>query len=395
MMTYLKSKLRSLAIGGLVLAALPQMAHAQSAAEVGERIKAIFAHQGIQLSWTGVTEQGDGLVLQGVSAAMEGLDGAAPIGDVALSDISRDGDTIVVGSVTMPGYNRTQDDMTLSISGVSMTGLQLPETGSADAMNTVMFYDSADIGELTFYGGGQEIVAIRQLHAEMEAADDGSYTFGGAVEEFSINLAMVDDPQSKAVINALGYQTLKGYVEMTGTWDPQDGRLILDQYDTSITDAGTIGMTLDISGYTPQFIQALRDIQTRMAATEGQDQSAQSMAMLGLMQQINLHGATVRFDDDKLTDKVLSFVAAQQGAQPSDIKNQAKAVLPFALAQVGNPELTAAVSAAVNTFLDNPESLEIRIAPANPIPFALLAAGAMTAPQSLPQQLGFGIAANE
>ncbi|RST87383.1 hypothetical protein EJC49_06145 [Aquibium carbonis] len=394
-MTYLKSKLRSLAIGGLVLAALPQMAHAQSAAEVGERIKAIFAHQGIQLSWTGVTEQGDGLVLQGVSAAMEGLDGAAPIGDVALSDISRDGDTIVVGSVTMPGYNRTQDDMTLSISGVSMTGLQLPETGSADAMNTVMFYDSADIGELTFYGGGQEIVAIRQLHAEMEAADDGSYTFGGAVEEFSINLAMVDDPQSKAVINALGYQTLKGYVEMTGTWDPQDGRLILDQYDTSITDAGTIGMTLDISGYTPQFIQALRDIQTRMAATEGQDQSAQSMAMLGLMQQINLHGATVRFDDDKLTDKVLSFVAAQQGAQPSDIKNQAKAVLPFALAQVGNPELTAAVSAAVNTFLDNPESLEIRIAPANPIPFALLAAGAMTAPQSLPQQLGFGIAANE
>jgi hypothetical protein len=328
---------------------------------VAERVKALFSHQGIQVSWTGISEQSDGLVLRGVSAAMEGLDGAAPIGDVTLSDISRDGGTIVVGSLTMPGYNRTQDDMTLSISGMSMTGLQLPEAGSADAMNTMMFYESADIGELAFYSDGQEIVAIRQLHAEMETADDGSYIFGGAVEEFSINLAMVNDAQSKAVIDALGYQTIKGYVEMAGTWNPQDGRLILDQYDTSIANAGTIGMTLDISGYTPQFIQALRDIQTRMAATEGQDQSAQSMAMLGLMQQINLHGATVRFEDDSLTDKVLSFVAAQQGAQPSDIKNQAKAVLPFALAQLGNPELSAAVSAAVNKFLDNPESLEISV----------------------------------
>ncbi len=394
-MTYLKSKLRSLALGGLVLAALPQLAHAQSVDEVAERVKALLGHQGVQVSWTGISEQGGGVVLQGVSAAMDGLDGSAPIGDITLSDISQDGDTIVVGSLTMPGYSRDLEGMSLQIGSVSITGLQLPQADAADPMSTIMLYDSADIDEVSFSGGGQDIVSIRQLHAETETADDGTYTFGGAVEEFFVNLAMVEDPQSKAVIDALGYQTIRGFIEMAGTWNPQDGRLILDQYDTSIADAGTIGMTLDISGYTPQFIQALRDVQARMAATEGQDQSAQNMAMLGLMQQINLHGATVRFDDDSLTDKVLAFVAAQQGAQPADIRNQAKAVLPFALAQAGNPELTAAVSAAVGAFLDNPESLEITVAPENPIPFALVAAGAMTAPQSLPQQLGFGIAANE
>ena len=394
-MTYLKSKLRGLAVCGLVLAAMPHIAHAQSADEVAERIQALLAYQGMQVSWAGIAEQGDGLVLQGVSASIDGLEGSAPIGDITLSDISQDGDMILVGSVSMPSYYRNQDEMTLSISGISITGLQLPAVNAADAMTTVLMYDTADVGEVSFSGGGQEIFSISQLHAETEISDDGTYTFGGAVEEFFLNLAMVDDAQSKAVIDALGYQTIKGYIEMAGTWDPQDGRMIIDQYETSIAEAGTIGMTLDISGYTPQFIQALRDMQARMAATEGQDQSAQNMAMLGLMQQINLHGATVRFDDDSLTDKVLAFVAAQQGAQPADIKNQAKAVLPFALAQVGNPELTAAVSAAVNAFLDNPESLEIRVEPENPIPFALVAASAMTAPQSLPQQLGFGIAANE
>lgn len=394
-MTYLNSKLRGLAVCGLVLAGMPHVAHAQSADEVAERIQALLAYQGMQVSWTGIAEQGDDIVLQGVSASIDNLEGIAPIGDITLSDISEDGDMIVVGSVTMPEYYRSEDEMTLMINGVSITGLQLPAVNSADAMTTVLLYDSVDVGEVSFFGGGEEIFAIRQLHAETETADDGTLSFSGAVEDFSLNLAMVDDAQSKAVIDALGYQIIKGYVEMAGTWNPQDGRMIIDQYETSIADAGTIGMTLDISGYTPQFMQALRDIQARNAASEGQDQTAQNMAMLGLMQQINLHGATMRFDDDSLTEKVLAFVAAQQGAQPADIKNQAKAVLPFALAQVGNPELTMAVSAAVNAFLDNPESLEIRVEPENPIPFALVAASAMTAPQSLPQQLGFEIAANE
>jgi hypothetical protein len=394
-MTYLKSKLRSLAASGLVLAAMPSLAHAQSADEVGQRIKALLAAQGLQLSWSGIAEQGDGFVLQGVSASADGVDGSAPIGDITLSDISQDGDVILVGDVTMPGYSRTEDGMTLSIDGISMTGLQLPEADASDPMNTLMIYATADIDRMSFSAGGQEVFSMSQVHSDSSSADDGTLTFGAAVEEFFVNLAMVEDAQSKAVIDALGYQTLKGYVEMSGTYNPQDGRMTIDEYNTSIAEAGTFGMTIDISGYTPQFIQALREMQNQMAATEGQDQSAQSMAMLGLMQQINLHGASVRFDDDSLTNKVLSFVAAQQGVQPADIKNQAKAVLPFALAQVGDPALTAAVSAAVNTFLDNPESLEISVEPENPLPFALVAASAMTAPQALPQQLGFGIAANE
>ena len=53
------------------------------------------------------------------------------------------------------------------------------------------------------------------------------------------------------------------------------------------------------------------------------------------------------------------------------------------------------MSAAVSAFLDNPESLEIRVEPENPLPFAMIAASAMTAPTSLPQQLGVGVSAND
>ena len=65
------------------------------------------------------------------------------------------------------------------------------------------------------------------------------------------------------------------------------------------------------------------------AQPAGADNSAQGMAMLGLMQQLTFNGASIRFDDDSLTGKVLDYVAKQQGMKPEDIANQAKAIVPF------------------------------------------------------------------
>ena len=117
--------------------------------------------------------------------------------------------------------------------------------------------------------------------------------------------------------------------------------------------------------------------------------------MMGLAQQLTLHSAQIRFDDDTLTEKVLEFAARQQGARSKDVANQAKAMVPFMTMQLGNAELTAMATTAVSAFLDNPESLMIAAQPAAPVPFALIMAGAMTAPQALPQQLGVTIKANE
>ena len=46
-----------------------------------------------------------------------------------------------------------------------------------------------------------------------------------------------------------------------------------------------------------------------------------------------------------------------------DIANQAKAIVPFLMAQLNNPELTTEVTAAVGKFLDDPKSLEIAAEP--------------------------------
>jgi hypothetical protein len=113
------------------------------------------------------------------------------------------------------------------------------------------------------------------------------------------------------------------------------------------------------------------------------------------MQQLTFHGATIRFDDDSLTGKVLDYVAKQQGMKPQDIANQAKAIVPFLMAQLNNAELTKNVTEAVGAFLDDPQSIEIKASPASPVPFALVMAGAMATPKDLPKTLGVTVTANE
>ncbi|TIQ76407.1 MAG: hypothetical protein E5X44_33155, partial [Mesorhizobium sp.] len=119
------------------------------------------------------------------------------------------------------------------------------------------------------------------------------------------------------------------------------------------------------------------------------------MAMLGVLQQLSFNSASIRFDDDSLTNKVLDYVGKQQGMSGKDVANQAKAVVPFGMAQLNNPELTAQVSAAVGKYLDDPQSIEILAKPPAAVPFALIMAGAMSNPTDLTKTLGVTVKANE
>jgi hypothetical protein len=70
-------------------------------------------------------------------------------------------------------------------------------------------------------------------------------------------------------------------------------------------------------------------------------------------------------------------------------------MVPFGMAQLNNPELTTQVTNAVSAFLDNPKSLTISAEPENPVPFAVLMAGGMGDPTTLPKTLGVSVSAND
>lgn len=395
-MTFYRTRFLKLALSTALLGLPLQAAWAQDADAVAERFRTLMTRQGVDVSWSNVSGDADEMVLDGVAFAVPGEEERFQLGKLTFEDISEEDGGYHIGSITTEPYQFNKDKLSIDISAMSFNGVLLPAADNADPVKSIPFYESTELESVEVKLAGKPLFSLANASGEMTPPTDGKpMEFSGAVKNFTADLTIVEDPASKAVIEGLGYQTISGSAEMAGTWQPTDGRMALTQHDITVDDAGTLGVTFDIGGYTPSFMQSVQDLQKKIAnQPDDADKSAQGLAMLGLMQQLTFHGASIRFDDDSLTGRVLDYFAKQQGVKPQDIANQAKAILPFLTAQLNNPELSGQITAAVNTFLDDPESLQITAAPPAPVPFALLAAGGMTSPLELPKTLGVSVRAN-
>ncbi|MER8899783.1 MULTISPECIES: hypothetical protein [unclassified Mesorhizobium] len=395
-MTIQRSTLKKLAFSTFLLTLPLNAAFAQDTA-VADRLKAALAVQGVDITWTGVTGDNSSMVLQGVSVKPAAEKEALPIGDVKLDGVTEANGGFDVATITTSAFEHSKDGVTLNLTPFVIHDANIPAEGATGPLGSMMIYKSAELENLTVKVADKTAFSVDGLAVQITPPADGkAMEFSATTEKFNADLTLVDDAKSKEAIEALGYQNISGNIEIGGTWQPSDGKMDLSKYDISVENAGTLGMTFGLGGYTVDFVKSLQEMQKKMAAQpEGADNSAQGMALLGLLQQLSFNSASIRFDDDSLTGKVLEYVGKQQGMSGKDIANQAKAIVPFGMAQLNNPELTAEVTAAVSKYLDDPKSLEISAEPPAAVPFALIMAGAMSNPADLTKTLGVHVKANE
>lgn len=395
-MTALRKHMKTFTLSALLALVPLAGASAQAVEEAAERLKAYAADQGLQIEWDSLNVEGDNATLRGARGGFDGT--VVPLGDISLTGVSRDDKGYRIEKISMNSYYTADDENEASFSmfDIAMGNVLLPDEALRDNYGGFLFYETAKVQEMRLVLGGVDVFTMNDLHFEMTEPSDGeAMEFTGAAEGFTLDLSLMEDEDQRAVVQALGYEQIEGYLEMAGSWNPQDGRTALSQFDVTVAEAGTLGFSLDLGGYTPSLIASLRDLQKQIAANPDADNSAQGLAILGLLQQLSFHGAEIAFADDSLTGKVLDFVAQNQGMKPADVANQAKAVVPFALAQLNNPELTTQASQAVAAFLDDPRSLRISASPAQPVPFALIMATAMSTPAELTKSLAVSVSAND
>ena len=395
-MTIQRSTLKKLAFSTFLLTLPLNAAFAQDAA-VADRLKAALAVQGVDITWTGVTGDNSSMVLQGVSVKPAAEKEALPIGDVKLEGVTEANGGFDIATISTSAFEHSKDGVTLNLTPFVIHDANIPAEGATGPLGSMMMYKSAELENLTVKVADKTAFSMDGLAVQITPPADGkAMEFSATTEKFNADLTLVDDPKSKEAINALGYQNISGNIDIGGTWQPSDGKMDLSKYDISVENAGTLGMTFGLGGYTVDFVKSMQEMQKKLAAQpEGADNSAQGMAMLGLLQQLSFNSASIRFDDDSLTGKVLEYAGKQQGMSAKDIANQAKAIVPFGMAQLNNPELTAEVTAAVSKYLDDPKSLEISAEPPAAVPFALIMAGAMSNPLDLPKTLGVHVKANQ
>ncbi len=372
-------------------------ASAQSIDDVAARVKSNLTEQGLEIEWEDLSGDLSSMVMHGVSFSSAGADEAFEIGDVTFENISEAGGDINVGSISTDAYSRNEGPVSFTASPMVMKDVILFGKSTSNPFGGMAYYRSMRLDDITVKNAGKTAFAAKDLSVTMsEFATDKPVIMEASFPNFTADLTLVEDPKYKDAIETLGYQTISGSMRMEGSWNAEDGDMNIVKYDTKIDNAGTFGMSVRLGGYTTEFIKSMQELQKQMAeASEEADSSAQGMAMLGLMQQLSFSSASFRFTDDSLTGKLLDYFGKQQGVSGKDVANQAKAIVPFGLAQLQNPELTAQASAAVNQFLDNPGSLEISAAPGNSVPFALIMADAMANPTNLTKTLALSVKANQ
>jgi len=110
-----------------------------------------------------------------------------------------------------------------------------------------------------------------------------------------------------------------------------------------------------------------------------------------------IHNMALSLDDDGFLDRALNAYAAQSGQDPQELRNQLTGLLamaPMMAAGSGiDPALLTEASTALSSFVTNPKTLTLKLAPAEPLAMSTLAE--MEDPSALTKEkLGFS-AANE
>ena len=382
---------------GLVLLVSTQLSHAIDADDFAKKFVAAYASGGMTLEYSGISEDGDNLTLQGIRIGMDGEPEALDLGDLAFNGVSEDGSGgYLVARVTKDSIAYSSEEASFSLSDLVINNLKIPAEVKMETLDDVLWYDSASTGPLVVTFEETDVFKMASSTTSVtRTSDDSQMDFQVRMDGLGIDLSMVEDGQAKQAIDNMGYDFVSGDLVINGSWAPPTGELTLNRYALTLNDVGRLDLQFSISGYTLEFVQGLQKLQQQMASADEKAQQAMGLAALGMMQQLTFNSLSLRFDDASLTNKVLDMVAGQQGMTRDQMVQGLQGMLPFALAQLQNPEFQQRVSEAVGVYLSDPKNIEISARPSGPMPFASLAGAAMTAWQSLPEMLNVQVMANQ
>ncbi|MCB8837525.1 hypothetical protein [Aurantimonas sp. VKM B-3413] len=370
-------------------------AFAVDASAFADRLKAVAAKQNVKLSYDNATSEGDNVVLKNVAVNNDGE--ASKIGDITFEGVSgstEEGWT--VKRVPISDVDVTEKDTHTTITGISVEGVQLVGTNAADVPAAMKFsdfyFDKATVGELNVEEKGKQIFNLSDVSIANTIGGDGTFSSDVDLGTFTANFAN-GDPEAAKTMHDIGYDTLTGTVGGSASWDPQKGVLNLDPFEIDVENAGNLSFSYGMSGYTPAFIESMKQMQAQMSSGPEGKQAA-GMAMMGLMSQLSLNSADLAYTDDSLADKLLTYYAQQNGQTKEQLVDQLTGMMPVFLGYLQNPDFEKQVSDAVTTFLKDPQSLSISIEPGQPVPAMQIMGAAMGAPQTLPQVLSMSVSAN-
>ncbi|MCS6761705.1 MAG: hypothetical protein MO846_06810 [Candidatus Devosia symbiotica] len=403
-------KITLMFLSGVASVALVSQASALEAQAFVDRVAAVYNSFDYNIEFGPATLNSDAVTVQGVTVSVAATGGEPMHFDTELtfSGVSELADGgYHADSLTIPDIETefaTDPKGKLSMSDIRVDDLYIPGGDTVSGVAMLQLYGSISTGPLSLRRNGVEVASYESF----ETGSDFNPAQGSA-ELVDISSSMMisgimadlstvseEDPGAGAIIEALGLTTISGDISEDVTWSMADGHLSLNKFLIDFADVGSLDLTAEVTGLTPAVLEQISAMQASMSAdgtSSDEKAQAQMMQSMAIMQDVSIVGASLRYDDASLAGKLLDFFAAQSGTDRASFVAGLKSMLPIVIGEVGIPALVDLVVPPVSAFLDNPESLEIDVAPPSPTS-ALVLMTAAANPASLIKALGLAVQTN-
>lgn len=386
-------------LAGAALVTLASPAFALDGADLMAKLNATYATSGVTIGYTNAAVDGSTVTLEGTELKATGTEKPINLGTVTMEGVEEDGEGgYSIETVSFQDINVTEAESTVTAKDIALNGVSIPGKVVPGTLESLLMYESATAGPVSVTAKGKEVFSMSGVEANITRMDaDAGLEFDATLSDLKADLTAVEDPKAKDTLAKLNMQTLEGKVSMSGSWELASGKLAVDEYAFDFKDVGRLNIALEFSGYT---LDLLKGMQEAIKASEGnpnkeEANAAMGMSMMGLIQQLTFNSASISFEDASITKKLLDFAGSEQGVTGDQMAQSLKGLVPIMIAQLNMPDLQNQISAAVNTYLDDPKSLTISAQPKEPVPFPMIMGAAMGAPQTIPQVLGVTVTAND
>lgn len=388
-------------LGLALLPAIALPAWAVDAQSVSDRLVKLLDDEGLTVAIGSATEDGDDVVLGDVRFG-EG-DEQFTYEEIRLEDVSEDGDYFLIERAELPARTVDLDDEgTLDISSIVVDRLQLLREDDPDNIAPIQI-DAFQVDRIAYAVPAGEV-----LVAEDISGQDMTYTANevseptGSVGRFVIDTQVPFGPDNeegaamRQQFADLGYAKIEGRTEGTGRYDPATGVMSFTQL-MDVENAASLELAGQVSALTPKLFMELQKADRKMNRIDDVEKQWEmgKEEVLPLYRQIVVDEFSVRIEDASLTNKLIGIAAERQNAQPEQLKLQVAMMTPAILAAYVPAELAQRVGEALQTYLNDPQSLAITIAPKDGTTVGQIADMAESNPQELPALLNADITANQ
>jgi hypothetical protein len=309
-------------------------------------------------------------------------------------------------SFTIPDIDYPVEGGEVAVKNIILKHIYVPSGTTPSVLDSSRLFGEASVGPIVVSMDGAPAFTVDSLsvtNAFKPGQGDANLAeidSNGSTAGMKFDMSGTKDQDALAQAKALDLETVTGKIAESGTWTLADGHLAISEISIDFDKVGKLKFAIDMSGYTPAFLQNLNAVLQSMEKPNagGQNSQAATAMMLASLQTLFLNGISLRYDDNSITGKLLDFAAKQQGVTRDALIAQLVASLPAQMDSGGSdptpPAVMKTMQAAVRAFLTDPHSIEVKLAPATPLGVLGIVAAAMQ-PDNLVQQVGLKVLVND